>query len=291
MKATGIKRLGSALLPMVLLLALLCAPAAASDEIIDQGSDEKLSDQTLRIAGSGDMDDYEAGGAPWSYAASGIRLVSIGADVTRIGSYAFYGFTGLRGINLPDGLRSIGRYAFRFCGSLTRSALPASVHEIPDGLFCGCERLRAVYAAGEITVVGTGAFDGCKALTDIYCAGSAANWRSGDETEDVNLPDQLCVHDNTVSRSCALPEEFPGAVDLIESKDSYRLSGVLFRDGAEAEVMLSSYRNRQSGAVTGEHADGGFDLTLEREQNDESLRLFVLDSNFRPICPAVDITP
>ena len=89
-----------------------------------------IDDTTLTITGSGAMDDYDWGDAPWYVSRSDIATVVIDAGVTSIGSYAFCNCYSLVSITIPESVTSIGSGAFDECSSLTSITIPDSVTSI-----------------------------------------------------------------------------------------------------------------------------------------------------------------
>ena len=71
--------------------------------------------------------------------------LSIGDNVTKIGSYAFYDCYSLTSVTIPDGVTSIGSSAFEYCSSLTSVTIPNSVTSIGNYAFRDCSSLKEVY--------------------------------------------------------------------------------------------------------------------------------------------------
>ena len=113
--------------------------------------------------------------------------ITLPDDLTKVGSYAFFGGTNLRitalpsglttiedrafgssAINvtsLPSGLTSLGTYAFQNCSSLALTSLPSGLTTIPDNCFQGCTNLALTSLPSGITTIGSNAFSGCTKLT------------------------------------------------------------------------------------------------------------------------------
>ena len=104
-----------------------------------------LTGNTLTISGSGAMDDYYSGGAPWYSSHNSIRTVAIDAEITHIGQHAFYQFLDLVNVSFggPTGskLASVGNSAFSGCPDLTSIEIPSSVKYIGDYVFQNCTSL------------------------------------------------------------------------------------------------------------------------------------------------------
>ena len=78
----------------------------------------KLEDGTLTISGTGAMEDYEEGGAPWYAQRDQIQTVVIEAGVTSIGNYAFYD-SDVQTVNIPVSVTKVGKDAFENCSSFS----------------------------------------------------------------------------------------------------------------------------------------------------------------------------
>ena len=78
----------------------------------------KLEDGTLTISGTGAMEDYVNGSAPWYAERDQIQTVVIEAGVTSIGSYAFYD-SDVQTVNIPVSVTKVGKDAFESCYSFS----------------------------------------------------------------------------------------------------------------------------------------------------------------------------
>ena len=88
-----------------------------------------MSTGELTISGTGDMEIYQMGMAPWgsySYVAK-IKKITIKEGITSIGNWAFYNCIYATSVSIPSTVRSIGTSAFRTCQSLGSVSLPDSV--------------------------------------------------------------------------------------------------------------------------------------------------------------------
>ena len=94
-------------------------------EIVDQGTcGDNLTwvltdDGTLTISGTGAMDDYDFGGAPWYAYGEQVAVVVIEDGVTSIGDNAFVALRNFTSITIPASVTSIGDIAFFLCNALT----------------------------------------------------------------------------------------------------------------------------------------------------------------------------
>ena len=100
---------------------------------------------TLYIFGSGAMDDFAEGGAPWNSYKTNITSVVIEDGVTSIGNNAFAGCTSLPSITIPTSVTSIGGSAFNNCRTLTTVVLPSTTPPtLGDDAFSGCTVLNVI---------------------------------------------------------------------------------------------------------------------------------------------------
>ena len=93
--------------------------------------------------------------------------VSIGAKVTSIGDYAFYGSSDLVSVNIPESVTTIGSAAFRYCSSLKSVTIPYGVTSIADHAFMGCSSLTSIIIPESVSSIGRYSFSSCNSLTSI----------------------------------------------------------------------------------------------------------------------------
>ncbi|MCD8390067.1 MAG: leucine-rich repeat protein [Oscillospiraceae bacterium] len=137
-----------------------------------------LKDGMLLIFGSGEMDGYTVRTIPWLTSLNSITSVLIGAEVTSIGKYAFYGCSNLTTVTMGNNISSIGNYAFYNCNSLQSIVLGDNITSIGDSAFDGCTSLESITIPNGITEIGKGAFSYCGNLSDIYYSGSEDEWNA-----------------------------------------------------------------------------------------------------------------
>ena len=102
----------------------------------------------LTVSGTGAMDDYEEGGAPWNQYREEITSVIFTGGVTYVGTNAFRDYDSLLAIDFGDAMHTIGERAFQSCGELTAIHMPASFKRFSKSCFEGCVDLKEVYCAG-----------------------------------------------------------------------------------------------------------------------------------------------
>ena len=142
------KKIGSIALSFVIGLSAvpLCGvPVLAEGGTSNDGLTWTLTDGTLTISGSGDMEDYEAEEAPWYAYANSIYTIIIEPGVTSIGVNAFYECDQAAEVSIPEGVTSIGDCAFEFCSSLRTVTIPSSVTFIDCDAFLYCTSCTDVF--------------------------------------------------------------------------------------------------------------------------------------------------
>ena len=153
----------------------------------------------LVISGSGAMENYLIGKAPWNSYRWTIRRIVVEEGVTGIGSYAFYGCSKLTelvlprslrrigdnafgycpklaALSLPDQLEEIGENAFKFCSALEELALPASLKLVRQGAFLSCVNLKRLTVSPRDLRIKNGAFSFCTQLAEVVFGGTRQEW-------------------------------------------------------------------------------------------------------------------
>lgn len=129
-----------------------------------------LSDDTLTISGSGNMDNYSSSSSnlsPWHDSSNSIKKVIIEDGIESIGQYAFYNCSNLQSVTIPDGLVLIGGFAFMNCAALTDLEIPESVQAIGGYAFSGCTAITVLEIPENVQAIGDCAFCSCTGLTEI----------------------------------------------------------------------------------------------------------------------------
>ena len=131
---------------------------------------ELYSNGLLKISGSGAMADYETIGAPWYQYNSQITAVEIGADITYIGKFNFYGCKNLKAVTFAEegALETIGWGAFGYTG-LEAVTIPATVKTLNRYAFYYSLSLESVNFAenSNLTLIDAYAFRGTTALSAV----------------------------------------------------------------------------------------------------------------------------
>ena len=103
-----------------------------------------IENGTLTISGTGAIDNYNAGGAPWYPQQNIITSIVIQDGVTRIGNNAFNGCQFCISVIIPSSITEIGEAAFKSCGSLLSLFIPNSILKIERNAFNDCLNLKTV---------------------------------------------------------------------------------------------------------------------------------------------------
>ena len=106
------------------------------------------ADGTLIISGSGEMDGFEEGLAPWQTYKESIRTIVLSGNVTSVGACAFTDFDVLEIVEFGDSLQTIGYRAFKSCDNLTRIVLPDTFRKFDEECFMSCKRLGEIWCRG-----------------------------------------------------------------------------------------------------------------------------------------------
>ena len=105
---------------------------------------------TLTISGSGDMDDYPDGDAPWLEYKDSIEKLVVTGNVTSIGACAFLDYDNLKQVDFGSAMHTIQYRAFYSCNGLTTFTLPDTFRKFGEECFMGCESLREIRCLGPM---------------------------------------------------------------------------------------------------------------------------------------------
>ena len=235
------------------LCCLLTVSAAAADAPTSGTCGENLTwtldgAGTLRISGTGEMEDFVYYDVRWNGSYSSIKAVVIESGVTTIGDCAFMHFTSLTSVTIPESVTSIGGSVFYNCTSLTSINIPESVTSIGTNAFDSCKSLTSITIPRSVKVIGDGAFRSCLGLTDVnitdmdtwcridfggstatpmYCANNI--WLNGQKIVSATVPEGVTE----------LKYTFCGFKDLIKVKLPESLTGI----GEETFYQCTSLTN------------------------------------------------
>ncbi|MCL6246532.1 leucine-rich repeat domain-containing protein [Acinetobacter sp. ANC 4945] len=101
----------------------------------------------------------------WTYAKS----LKILGNVTRINTYAFYGWKDATNLELPESLQIIESYAFSSWGKALGLTIPDQVTSIPQDCFYGWNSAKKLYLPAAIASIGERAFYEWLSCDEIIC--------------------------------------------------------------------------------------------------------------------------
>ncbi len=133
-------------------------------------------DGTMVISGYGPMYDYSDGEQPWTGYTDKITSIVFDAEITSIGSCAFYNCYKLENIVVPEGVYSIGDYAFYNCNVLKTAVLPGTLHTIGASAFEDCRDLQQINLPEGLEYIYAYAFNSCDSLKTITIPGGLSTW-------------------------------------------------------------------------------------------------------------------
>ena len=137
---------------------------------------EYLSNNTLRLKGTGRMYDYQSSTTmPWDKYIDKIISIDISQGITYIGNYTFCGCRSITNITIPNSVTNIGYYAFHSCSNLTSVTILTGVTIIGDFAFSSCENLTSIIIPNSVTSIGDGVFSNCSSLTNITIPNSVTS--------------------------------------------------------------------------------------------------------------------
>ena len=118
---------------------------------------------TLTISGSGAMDDYPDGDAPWLEYKDSITSVVFTGGVTSVGACAFADYDNLESVDFGSSMHTIGYRAFKSCDGLTSFTLPSTFRRFGEESFMSCQNLTEIRCQG-----GMPSFN-ANCVWDTYC--------------------------------------------------------------------------------------------------------------------------
>ena len=139
-------------------------------------------DGLLQIEGSGEMTDYDSGGAPWYGYRGKIKSLDLDINVRHIGNRAFYACTNMTWSEETHPshtafVTSIGDFAFFMCYKLDYLDLGPYLRSVGKQAFSYCRGLKRVTVQSSPSFA-IAAFSGCTGLEEISFVGGAPTFSS-----------------------------------------------------------------------------------------------------------------
>lgn len=168
------------------------------------------STYTLKISGSGAMEDYlMSGHQPWRSFRDQITSVVVSPGVTSIGNLAFTRFSKLIHVDIADSVVSIGEQAFSDCSRLTDITVPQSVTYIGVNAFDSCTNLSSItLSTNNITSIRPHTFSGCSELSSIVIPDGVTSIQLGaffncTKLTSITIPDSVTTIDPGAFKNCS----------------------------------------------------------------------------------------
>ena len=134
------------------------------------------NDGTFIVNGTGEIPDYwifpTENLPPWYEYREEILKVSIGNNISKVGSFAFFRSENLTSVTFGKSVSAIGFRAFSGCSSLKSVVIPDLVTVIEDDSFSGCSDLASVTIPNSVTVIEYASFYQCESLASIVIPNS-----------------------------------------------------------------------------------------------------------------------
>ncbi len=277
------------------------------------------SSGTLLISGSGQMESYSNGQAPWFSHKDFIKSIVMTGSITSIGDFAFEGCTSLKSIAPPVSVSTIGVSAFEGCTSLATVNLSRSVSSIGDDAFKGCTSLSKFVVSAEnldytslnsvlfskdlhtlfqypgdkadtsyeipaaVKIIKSSAFNGCHSLTTITIPASVTSIEDGAFDETLYDTDGETVLDQTFENLAdSTFNKIDGKWIKLKStpaEDPNKVSGEC-GDGVTYELVLSTGTLRISGSgQMGSYSSGQAPWSSHKD----SIKFIVLNNSVTSI--------
>ena len=127
-----------------------------------------------------------------------LQEVSIGKNVTSIGTYAFYNCYSIASITIPDSVTSIGGSALENCYSLASVTIPGGVTSIGVAAFGECRSIASITIPDGVTSIGASAFVSCYSLASVTIPGGVTSI-SDSAFGDCRSLASITIHDGVTS--------------------------------------------------------------------------------------------
>lgn len=128
-------------------------------------------------------------------------------NLKHIGINSFYGCSGLTQISIPDNIESLGFGAFQNCNGLKDLSLGYGISDIPDQCFYGCSALEQVALPHSVTTIGVKAFSHCDNLRRVILSSQIT--QIADNAFDSISSVAVCCEPGTYAESFALANNMP----------------------------------------------------------------------------------
>ena len=247
------------LLLFVMFLLPMMASADDSGSCGDNVTYTYIEDtKTLIISGTGGINNFYIGNAPWDSYKTRIQTLIIESGVISIGNNAFWGCSGLTSVTVSNSVTSIGYTAFANCSGLdfimvesgnpkydSRNNCNAIIETATNTLLLGCKK---TIIPNDVTSIGYGAFYGCSMLTSISVPSSVTSignhaFYKCNGLTSIIIPNNVTSIGNSAFYECSGLTSIiiPNSVTSIGESAFYKCSGLTSVTIGNSVTSISNY--------------------------------------------------
>lgn len=157
---------------------------------------------------------------------SNMQSVSLGQNISAIGSSAFLNCSALEAIRIPDKVTMLNDYAFGGCKSLKEIKIGSQTKTINQYAFSGCSSLQSITIPKAVTNIYNYAFNGCTSINKVTIADSQSTLTLGSNGS------------NPIFSSCPLDYVYIGR-DISYSTSSSSGYSPFYRNTTLREVKIT----------------------------------------------------
>jgi len=137
-----------------------------------------------------------------------LTSITIGEQITGIGTRAFAGCNSLINVIINDGVTNIGNEAFIDCNQITLITIPTTVLSIGNSAFSGCGNIQTITLPNSITSIGTNCFNNCLKLNSITLPNNISKidsytFNNCDLLKTITIPDSVRQIGNYAFNDCS----------------------------------------------------------------------------------------
>ena len=179
-----------------------------------------------------------------------LTLLTIGNNITSIGTKAFFGCSGLTSLTIPSNVTSISQDAFSNCSGLISISLYC---DSIGTWFRGLNNIKEIITGDNVTIIGKSAFSGCGGLTSVRMGKGITSieesaFRGCGSLNTITIPDKLgkieayTFYDCSSLDSVYIPKKVTsiGASAFTNCKSLRELT---FENGADTLFFTASSNN------------------------------------------------
>ena len=173
-----------------------------------------------------------------------LQYISVGRNVTTIGSFSFYLCYSLASITIPDGVTSIGAHAFNSCYSLASITIPDGVTSIEGYSLNNCYSLASITIPDGVTSITTFLFQNCYSLASVTIPDGVTSiegvaFNNCYSLASVTIPDSVYLINSNVFQNCysLASVTIPDGLTIIGSNAFNSCYGMRYYDFSECTMV------------------------------------------------------